>query len=150
ALLYQNQSLGGSLRHAKNFLLAYTLLKEKRLGEDAKLRGANLRSAWAFTLWGDPTLHLPRPAEQGDPLLSVCQEVHGNTIILRQPPEPYERVRSENYQARMLPNGRLAGLVYKDALSNDRQLVPLLFAEVNLPKAPAGKTPSLRSRVPAD
>src|SRR5262249_13387624 len=50
ALLYQNQSLGGSLRHAKNFLLAYTLLKEKRLGEDAKLRGANLRSAWAFTL----------------------------------------------------------------------------------------------------
>ena len=32
ALLYDGQSLGGSLRQAKNFLLAYALLKEKRLG----------------------------------------------------------------------------------------------------------------------
>jgi hypothetical protein len=150
ALLYQHQSLGASLRHAKNFLLAYTLLKEKRLGEDAKLRGANLRSAWAFSLWGDPTLQLPRPRVQGAALLSVNHEVHGNTIILRQPDETYEKVTSENYRARMLPNARLAGLVYKDTLSADRQLVPLLFAEVSLPKAPSEKTPSLRSRVPAD
>src|SRR5262249_9562034 len=60
ALLYDGQSLGGSLRQAKNFLLAYSLLKEKRLGKQAKLSGANLRSAWAFSLWGDPTLKLPQ------------------------------------------------------------------------------------------
>ena len=36
ALLYDDQSLGGGLRQAKNFLLAYALLKEKRLGKDAK------------------------------------------------------------------------------------------------------------------
>ena len=29
--------------------------------DKAKLGGANLRSAWAFTLWGDPSLRLPRP-----------------------------------------------------------------------------------------
>src|SRR5262249_36187796 len=50
ALLYDGQSLGGSLRQAKNFLLAYSLLKEKRLGATAQLGGANQRSAWAFTL----------------------------------------------------------------------------------------------------
>ena len=61
ATLYDDQSLGGSLRQAKNFLLAWSLLKQKRLGESAKLAGANVRSAWAFTLWGDPTLKLPKP-----------------------------------------------------------------------------------------
>src|SRR5205807_4390815 len=59
ALLYEDQSLGGALRQAKNFLWAYSMLKDKRLGSNAKLSGANLRSAWAFTLWGDPTLKLP-------------------------------------------------------------------------------------------
>src|SRR5262249_46788928 len=44
AMLYDDQTLGGSLRQAKNYLLAYSLLKEKRLGEKAKLSGANLRS----------------------------------------------------------------------------------------------------------
>jgi len=61
ALLYENQSVGSALRHAKNFMLAYSLLKQKRLGKAAKWTGANLRSAWAFSLWGDPTLERPRP-----------------------------------------------------------------------------------------
>src|SRR5262249_25537110 len=61
AMLYEGQSLGCSLRQAKNFLNCYSLLKEKRLGDKAKLTGVNVRSAWAFTLWGDPTLPLPRP-----------------------------------------------------------------------------------------
>src|SRR5208283_3364400 len=53
ALIYDRQSLGGSLRQAKNFLLTYALLKGKRLGKEAQLTGANWRAAWAFTLWGD-------------------------------------------------------------------------------------------------
>jgi hypothetical protein len=150
ALLYQNQSLGASLRQAKNFLLAYTMLKEKRLGEDAKLRGANLRSAWAFTLWGDPTLHLPRPQVKGNALLSVSHEVSGNTIIVRQPSAHYQNVSSQNYRASMLPNARLAGLLFKDESSDERRFVPLLFTEVSLPKAPADKIPSLHSRLPSD
>src|SRR5262249_8915558 len=35
ALLYEGQTLGGALRQAKNFLEAYALLKEKRLGDRA-------------------------------------------------------------------------------------------------------------------
>jgi len=66
ALLYDGQSVGGSLRQAKNFLLAYSLLKEKRLGQAAKLGAANVRTAWAFTLWGDPTLRLPLPPAPRD------------------------------------------------------------------------------------
>jgi hypothetical protein len=150
ALLYENQSLGGALRQAKNFLLAYSLLKQKRLGSDAKLQGANLRSAWAFTLWGDPTLKLPRPDNPAHPLPMVRHEVHGKTITLCQPEQAYETVTSENYQARMFPNGRLAGLLHKDVKSSDRRLAPFLFAEVRLSKVPAGRTPRLRSRLPSD
>src|SRR5439155_17174198 len=84
ALLYDNQTLGASLRQAKNFLLAYALLKDQRIGVQAKLTGANLRSAWAFTLWGDPTLHLPEPDHPGNALPVVHHEVHGNVIVLYQ------------------------------------------------------------------
>jgi len=150
SLLYENQTLGSSLRHAKNFLLAYALLKEKRLGEDAKLGGANLRSAWAFSLWGDPTLKLPRPTNAKEGLLSVRHEVHGNRIDLHQPDQPYELVVSERFQSQMLPNARLGGLVQKKADQSTRQLVPLLFAEVHLPRVPAGASPRLQSRIPAE
>jgi hypothetical protein len=150
ALLYQNQTLGGSLRQAKNFLLAYCLLKEKRLGAQAKLGGANLRSAWAFTLWGDPTLELPAPKTPDDALPVVHHLVHGNSIILFQPEQAYDRIAVNRYRSEMLPNARLAGLVQKDATSSQRRMVPLLFAEVHLPKAPSGKVPRLSSRLPSD
>src|SRR5213078_1759925 len=82
ALLYEDQSLGGSLRQAKNFLLCYSRLKEKRLGKDAKLAGASTRSAWGFTLWGDPTLRMPRPTPPAQALPPVRHQVKGNTITV--------------------------------------------------------------------
>ena len=42
---------------------------------------------------------------------------------------------------------RLAGLLTRKD-DDGQEPVPLLFAEVSLPRAPAGKTPVLRSRVP--
>jgi hypothetical protein len=149
ALLYEHQSLGGALRHAKNFLLAYSLLKDKRLGKEAKLRGANLRSAWAFTLWGDPTLRLPHPPTPSDALPRVRHEVHGNSIVLWQPDHSFAKVTSDRYQTRMVPNARLAGLVHKKAGAPERRLVPFLFVEVRLPHVPPGKTPRLHSRIPS-
>ena len=44
AVLYDDQSLGGSLRQAKNFLLAYSA-EGRRLGEDAKRTGARCAAA---------------------------------------------------------------------------------------------------------
>ncbi len=146
ALLYDGQSLGGSLRQAKNFLLAYTLLKDKRLGKDAKLLGASLRSAWAFTLWGDPSLHLPGPAEAHG-LAPVAHEVHGHTITVKLPDTTYGKTVSGRYQAELRPNARLAGLL-RPIGEDDRQLVPFVFAEVHLPKVPADQTPRLRSKLP--
>jgi hypothetical protein len=150
ALLYEKQTLGASLRQAKNFLLAYALLKDKRLGPVAKLRGANVRSAWAFTLWGDPTLQLPEPEPPSHALPVVHHVVRGNTIIVSQPDQAHDAVDVNNYHSHMLPNARMAGLLYKDTDSSQRSLAPLLFAEVHLPKAPHGKTPRLHSRLPAD
>jgi hypothetical protein len=148
ALLYENQSLGASLRQAKNFLLAYSLLKEKRLGPGAKLTGANVRSAWAFTLWGDPTLKLSRPKPPEDALPPVRHVVHGNTIVLYLPDTAHEKATTSKYQAQMLPNARLAGLLSKEADEDGKPLVPFIFSEIHLPKAPAGRTPHLRGRLP--
>jgi hypothetical protein len=148
AVLYDDASLGGALRQAKNFLLAYALLKEKRLGMDAQRTGANLRAAWAFTLWGDPTLKLPRPPRPEEPREPIRREVHGRTIVLSLPPEPHDKVKSARFQAQMPPNGRLAGLVRKEGDADGQPLVPLVFAEVYLPKVPAGQTAVLRSRLP--
>jgi hypothetical protein len=146
ALLYENRSLGGSLRQAKNFLLVYSLLKEKRLGKEARLSGANLRSAWAFTLWGDPTLTLPAP-EAPDALAGIRHRVTGNTVVVKLPDTAYEKVVSEDYRAQLRPNGRLAGLIRREG-TDTKRLVPFVFAEVHLPKAPAGQAPHLRTRLP--
>jgi hypothetical protein len=148
AALYEDQSLGGSLRQGKNYLLAYSLLKQKRLAERAKLNGANVRSAWAFTLWGDPTLKLPRPTPPADALAGVRHSVRDGAITLTRPKEMYERINTEKHTARSWPNGRLAGLVTPTGEVDERQLVPFLFAEVHLTPPAPGRVPHLDSRVP--
>lgn len=149
AMLYDGETLGGALRQAKNYLLAYSMLKEKRLGAAAKLTGVNVRSAWAFSLWGDPTLRLPRPPRPIDARIPVRHELRGNSLVLTLPDATYERVKVGRYEAQMLPNARLAGLLTMSAESEDmRRLVPFVFAEVRLPKAPPGQTPRLTSKIP--
>jgi hypothetical protein len=148
AVMYDDQSLGGALRQGKNFLLAYSLLKQKRLGEKAKLAGANERSSWAFTLWGDPTLKLPRPGPPRDALPAVRHQVKDDTIIVTRPPDMYDRINTEKHTARSWPNGRLAGLVTRPD-EDDRELVPFLFAEVRLSPPAPGRVPKLQSQVRA-
>jgi hypothetical protein len=148
ALLYEGQTLGGALRQAKNYLLAYSKLKEKRLGMAAKLTGVNVRSAWAFSLWGDPTLRLPSSARPKDQREPVSHELHGNTLTVHLPKESYEKVKVGKYEAEMRPNARLAGLLRMSTENEDlRQLVPFVFAEVAIPKAPPGKTPHVTSKL---
>ncbi len=149
ALLYEDQSLGGALRHARNFMLAFARLKEKRLGGQAKLTGANLRAAWAFSLWGDPTLKLPRPTRPKGARRPVGHELRGTDIVVSLPEDRHERVASSGYQAQIPPGARLAGLRVRQGDDRTHRLVPLVFAEVHLPQAPAGKTPALRTGLPA-
>ena len=73
----------------------------------------------------------------------------GNTIVLILPEQPLDRTTTAKYQAQIPPNGRLAGLITRDLAEDQQPLVPFVFAEVSLPKAPAGKTPRLTSRLPA-
>lgn len=148
ALAYEQQSLGGALRQAKNFLLAYAELKDKRLGTAAKLGGASIRSAWAFTLWGDPTLKLPAAKPPQNALASVRPVVRNDRITFQLPPSAYEEVRTDKFTAQLWPNGRLAGYVTKSAEEERKRLLPLLFAEVTLPKAQGKKAPRLSSRLP--
>jgi hypothetical protein len=149
ALVYEGQSLGGSLRQAKNFMIAYALLKEKRLGAGAARTGANHRAAWSFTLWGDPTFRLPRPDVPATRLSAVRHEVTGNRIVVELPTELHGKVLTAKYNVRMPANSRLAGLVRKKKEEDTRPLVPFVFAEVHLPRAKPGLVPRLRTRLPA-
>ena len=147
ALAYEKQSAGGALRHAKNFLLCFARLKEKRLGKDTKFTGANLRTALAFTLWGDPTMHVPPPALPDDTLPPVTHHLRGHSLVISLPEQHFAKVASNRYEARTLPDERLAGLLTKTAADNKKPLVPLIFREIHFAKA-AGKVPTLHSRLP--
>jgi hypothetical protein len=154
AALYDGQSLGASLRQGKNYLLAYSLLKEKRLGDKAKLSGANVRSAWAFTLWGDPTLKLPPNELPRDAMPAVTTRVKDGTtvkdglITMTLPEETYPRVTTTKYTSRTYPNARLAGLLTESGDEDIRQLVPFLFAEVKMTPPERGRVPHLWTKIP--
>ncbi len=145
ALAQEGQSLGASLRHAKNFLVCCAMLKEKRLGDDAEKLGANHRAAWAFSLWGDPTFTPPRASPPGD---IVRHRVAGNSIVVTAPEKWHGQLKTAKYQTDMPPNGRLAGLVRRTD-GEPANVVPLLFREVALPRAPDGCVPRLTGRLPS-
>ncbi len=150
AVLHDDLSTGDALRQAKNFLQAYVLLKEDRLGDDAKRTGANQRSAWAFTLWGDPTVKLPHgePSEKQTP--AVRHSVKSNVITVHLPSSKLDPVHSEKYHAEAYANARLAGLLGKKEKGDEgKGLQPMVFVEVSLPKAPDGKVPQLTSKLPS-
>jgi hypothetical protein len=147
ALLYEGQSLGGALRQAKNFLLTYRLLKEKRLGPAARLSGANLRSSWAFTLWGDPTQELAHPVPPPDARPAVRHDINGKTLVITLPEQNYPRVVTGKFTAQMPPNARLAGLLAPEPEEDTRRMVPFVFVEIPL-LGPRDQTPRLRSRTP--
>ena len=148
-LMHDGQTLGGSLRQSKNFLLAYASLKQKRLADQATRTGANYRAAWAFSLWGDPT-YRPVAADLPAPdRTAVRHTVTGNTIVLDLPTGRLDRLETDKYTTHVPANARLAGLVRQSADDKSRTLVPMVFAEVYLPKAKAGQTPRLRSRLPS-
>src|SRR5205085_2403759 len=132
-------------RQAKNFLQAYALLKEKRLGNRARQTGANVRSAWAFTLWGDPTLRFPVPARPPE-LATVGHSAHGRALTITLPALRHDRVTSGAYEARMPPNARLAGLMSVNEEADRQNLVPLAFVEVAF--KPALAPPDVTSHLP--
>src|SRR5205814_6560516 len=121
----------------------------KRLNAASKLNGASVRSAWSFALWGDPTLKLPAPQPAPNALAAVRPIVENNRITFRVPETMYEAVATEKYTATLWPNGRLAGYLAKATTEERQRLLPLVFAEVPLPKA-GGKSPRLRSQLPED
>jgi hypothetical protein len=152
AVLHEDRPIGDALRQAKNFLLVYALLKDKRLGKGATRTGANIRSAWAFTLWGDPTLKLPVPPRSKDAgccVPFVRHEVQGNTVVISLPDKAKVPVQTDKYRTELLPNERAAGLVKKEKIDDRRPLVPFVFAEVHLPRGRMGITPHLSSRLPS-
>jgi hypothetical protein len=149
ALVYEKQSAGGSLRHAKNFLLCFALLKEKRLGTATKLTGANLRSALAFTLWGDPTLQVPLPPLPEDAKAPITHELHGRTLTIALSHDKLAKVMAANYQTQIQPDARVAGLLAKADVGKVHPLIPLIFREIHFARAPSDKTPRLHGRLPA-
>src|SRR5262249_41955569 len=76
-------------------------------------------------------------------------EVRRNAIVVSLPEAKHDKIVTASYQAEVQPNARLAGLRLKEDAASTHRLVPLVFVEVCLPNAPAGKMPQLRSRLPS-
>jgi hypothetical protein len=146
ALAHDNQSLGGALRQAKNFLLAYAQLKEQRL-EAAARTGSNVRAAWAFTLWGDPTFRLPGNPTPDLPPITTTSASDKVTITI--PTERLPALATAKYHATIPPNGRLAGLLHPAEKDKPQEMVPLVFAEVALKPASTDQQPKLTGQLPS-
>ena len=146
AVLYDGQSLGGGLRSAKNFLLAYGQLKDKRL-ETVKLGGANQRSAWAFTLWGDPVVETARAADRRVRRFVGEAKVSDNTITLSVPAAAAQVVAvgrvsgglSTQFAARGTGSNRRRRRKETDAAWHS--------ARVALPNGPPNAKPRLRTKL---
>lgn len=149
ALAYDGMTVGQAMRHAMNYMLMYAELKEVRLGGDARLGGANRRAAWTFCLWGDPNARLPAPTPAPNALPRLRSTGNKSAITLKLPEQKYPTTEVMPYRAEMWPGGRLAGLYSFEGEDEGRSLIPLAFAEVAIPDAPAGKVPHLSSRVPS-
>ncbi len=149
AMAYDGMDVGAAMRHAMNYMLLYAELKEMRLGGDARLGGANRRAAYTFCLWGDPTSRLPTPTPGPDALPRLKASGSKTAITIKLPEQKYPTTEVMPYRAEMYPGGRLAGLYSFEGEDEGKSLIPLAFAEVHIPDAPAGKVPHLSSRVPA-
>lgn len=147
ALVYDEQTLGGALRQAKNFMLLYAQLKEQRLDSNAKLAGANRRSAWAFTLWGDPTLKLPIPPRPDTARPAVRASMKDQHLTITLPQEHLASVRVKDYATKIWPNSRLAGLVRPSKEGSVGTLAPLVFTELHFPNANADQEPVLHGKL---
>jgi hypothetical protein len=79
----------------------------------------------------------------------VRTQVHGNTITVAVPDRYPDKIRTGQYVAQPCPNTCLAGLLNKTDDAKHKTMVPFVFTEVALPKAPLHQTPRLRSRLPA-
>ena len=115
-------------------------------GQIRILEGVNVRSAWAFTLWGDPALKLPGPPKPAEALPAVSHRVLKDTLTVTIPEKPYDPLQRPPYRAEMWPNGRMAGLLTRDG-EDDKRLVPFVFAEVNLTPPQPGAVPRLSGRL---
>ena len=150
SMAYDGRPIGASMRHAKNFLLCYVELKAKRLGAAARLGGANKRAAWTFTVWGDPTLKMPKPVPPKDALPALKCEIVQNRIAMTL---PEKRLPGRRKSPPTGPRcGRADGsVVWPFTLDeeNARQLAPLAFAGDSIRKTlKDGHTPRLTSKVP--
>lgn len=141
ALIHDQQPLGAALRQAKNFLLAYAQLKEQRLEAAAARTGANVRAAWTFTLWGDPTFTL---AGKGTPRIAPIRATsNGDRVTVSIPSARLPEVSGTKYRASLPANGRLAGLLRAAEQGKPQEMVPLVYAEFPLKSPGAGYEPRL-------
>ena len=84
-LMHDGQTLGGSLRQSKNFLLAYASLKQKRLAGPGDAHRGELPRRLGVQPVGRPDLSARRPRTPRRAASAVRHTVTGNTIVLDLP-----------------------------------------------------------------
>jgi len=124
--MLSRRDAGSSLMVARNYLLALTLLKEKRGHQQA---GKPLRAAMTFSLLGDPTWEPRGNAPTAPTFRGVRAERKGPRVDLHIPAAWLEESHAGPYLADIPMDGQLAGIYTANPFKSDyRQLVPLYFA----------------------
>jgi hypothetical protein len=138
---------GTSLMVARNYLLALTLLKEKRGHEQA---GKPLRAAMTFSLLGDPTWEPHGNAPASPVVGGVRAEAKGQHVTLHIPDLWLKESHVGPYFADIPMDGQLAGIYTKKAGQGDqRQLVPLYFAVLPIENWRGEGAPKVSGKLPA-
>lgn len=143
--LLNHNDAGTSLMVARNYLLALSLLKERRGHFQA---GKPLRAAMTFSLWGDPTWEPHAAVPSPTVVEGVHSELRGSSVDMHIPASWLEESRAGPYFADIPVDGQLAGIYTdKSALGDRRQLVPLYFAVLPIENWRGDRSPQLSSEL---
>jgi hypothetical protein len=127
-----DETLGEALRDAQNYLLCLEDLKARR---GSKEQGKGRRVALSFKLWGDPELRT-FPAAMAVPRQQpvTAEWTAGNRLTIRLPQHRLPEVRSDKYAMHIFPGSEAAGIVKQRGGETMRQIAPVYYVRVPLPR----------------
>ncbi len=134
-LLYRGETMGLTLRDARNYLLCVAALKTARgHKEQAKV----LRVAYGFHLWGDPECKLFNGLSSSPRIKPVSADfIAPDKIRIVVPKRRLPTSRTEKYFLRMYPGSEVAGIVKRLKDKEIRRITPIYFFRLDMPKEAA-------------
>jgi len=129
-LSYRGQTLGESLRYARNYMLCLADLKRRRgHTQQAKV----VRVAHSFHLWADPEITLFNSSRPPAIFPISAHFVAPNRIVIIAPAKRLPVCQSDKYVLRAFPGTDVAGIVKSLTNRQQRRIMPIYFFKFPMP-----------------